>query len=43
MYICDTTEEGMKKSLDLGPNMEAPGHDDEEIKKYGQFDLFLCP
>lgn len=40
VYICDTTEEGMKESLDLGANMEAPGHGDEEIEKYGRFDLF---
>lgn len=35
VYICDTTPQGMKKSLELGARMEAPGLGDEAIQTYG--------
>lgn len=35
VYICDTTPEGMKESLELGARMEAPGLGDKGIQSYG--------
>jgi hypothetical protein len=35
VYICDTTEKGMKESLELGAKMESPGQGDKAIADYG--------
>lgn len=37
VYICDTTEKGMKESLELGAKMESPGQGDKAIADYGMW------
>lgn len=42
VYICDTTPQGMKRSLELGARMEAPGLGDEGIQTYGTLTVHVA-